>query len=372
MKSIGGYEESRKDDRRKKGRDKYESGRKYDDRRDEVKGRDKGGERRRDRDIMVFTPLNAPISKILHEIKRKPGFVRPARMKMPDYKKNGNKYCDYHQDKGHNTDECSHLKKLVKKMINDGELNQFVKDLRDKLAPREDKRKEPEEGERYRGEVKTISGGSTLGRDRKTTKERYAKQVYNLYQFQSAKQAMPIMFTEDDYEDVIWPHDHLIINPVIGQNKIWKVLVDGGSSLNILYHRTYNKMNLGGEQLDPCHEAPLYGFGNQPVPIEESPYNAILGRPALTSFQEVSLIPHLKLKFPTEHGIGEMRGDQKTIRITMLNDLEKDQEFEVTEGGKRKRAEGELGESRQTMNIELEKFGADLSSPIAEPAAEIE
>ncbi|KAK1351825.1 hypothetical protein POM88_053966 [Heracleum sosnowskyi] len=126
---------------------------------------------------------------------------------------------------------------------------------------------------------------------------------------------------------------------MIGQNKIWKVLVDGGSSVNILYHRTYSNMNLEGEQLDPCHEAPLYGFGNQPVPIKgtitlsvllgkapytiekqvklyvvrvESPYNAILGRPALTSFQTVSSIPHLKLKFPTEHGIGEMRGDQKT------------------------------------------------------------
>ncbi|KAK1390010.1 hypothetical protein POM88_018188 [Heracleum sosnowskyi] len=256
---------------------------------------------------------------------------------MPDYKKNGNKYCDYHQDKGHNTDECYHLKKLIEKMIKDGELNQFVKDLRDKLAPREDKRKEPKEGERYRGKLKTISGGSTLGRDSKTSKKRYAKQVYNLYQFQSAKQAMPIMFTEDDYEDVIWPHeDPLLINPVIGQNKIRKVLVDGGSSVNILYHQTYGKMNFGGEQLDLCHEAPIYGFGNQPVPIEgtitlsvllgkapytienlvkfyvvrvESPYNAILGRPALTSFQAVSSIPHLKLKFPTEHGIGEMRGD---------------------------------------------------------------
>lgn len=97
-------------------------------------------------------------------------------------------------------------------------------------------------------------------------------------------------------------------------------------------------MNLGGEQLEPCHEAPLYGFGNQPVPIEgtitlnnllrkapytvvkeakfyvvrvDSPYNGILGRPALSLFQAVSSIPHLKLKFPTKHGVGEMRGDQK-------------------------------------------------------------
>lgn len=41
--------------------------------------------------------------------------------------------------------------------------------------------------------------------------------------------------------------DPIIINP---ENKIWKVLVDGGCSVNILYHRTYNKMNLGGEKTE--------------------------------------------------------------------------------------------------------------------------
>ncbi|KAK1384010.1 hypothetical protein POM88_021745 [Heracleum sosnowskyi] len=177
MESIEGYKEARREDRGRKGYDRYDSGRRFDDRRDEAKGRDKAAERRRDRDGTAFTPLNAPISKILHEIKGKPGFVRPARMKMPDYKKNGNKYCDYHPDKGHNTDECYHLKKLIEKMIKEGELNKFVKDLRDKLSPKKDKRKEPEEVERYRGEVKTIFGGSTLGeiarRQRKGTQSRF-------------------------------------------------------------------------------------------------------------------------------------------------------------------------------------------------------
>lgn len=230
-----------------------------------------------------------------------------------------------------------------------------------------DRSREPEEKVQYRGEVKTISGGSTLDRNSKTAKKKYARQVYNLYQFSSAKQSMPIVFSEEDYEDVMWPHeDPLIINPAIAQNKIWKVLVDGGSSANILYHRTYTKMNLGGEQMEPCHEAPLYGFGNQPVPIEgtitlsvllgkapytvekqvkfyvvrvESPYNGILGRPALTAFQAVTSIPHLKLKFPAGQGVGEMRGDQKTARIIMLEDLDKDQEYEASEGSKRKRDE---------------------------------
>ncbi|XP_074342217.1 uncharacterized protein LOC141679683 [Apium graveolens] len=208
-------------------------------------------------------------------------------------------------------------------------------------------------------------------------------------------------FSIEDYEDVIRPHeDPLIINPIIGQNKIWKVMVDTGSSTNILFHKTYCKMNLAGEQLEPCNEAPLYAIGGHPIQFEgtitlpvllgkfqytvekqvtfyvvriESPYNAIFWRPFLSTFEAMESIPHLKLKFPTEKGVGEMRGDQKTARIIMLEDLEKDQEYEGPDGtGKRKRAEPEPSGSRETLNIELEKFGADLSSPIAEPAAETE
>ncbi|XP_074362478.1 uncharacterized protein LOC141702756 [Apium graveolens] len=345
MESIGGYKDSRRDDRSKRA-DRYEGSRSGSDRRDSKKeGRketDCGAERCRDRDSAVFTPLNAPISKILHEIKGKPGFVRPAKMKVPNHKKNPDKYCDYHRDKGRNTDECYHLKKLIKRMNKDGELNQLVRDLRDSLGLKENQEEEveadePERRDRIRGKVKTISGGSILDKDSKTAQKKYARQVYNLYQFGQAKPHMPMTFSTEDYEDVIRPHeDPLIINPIIGQNKIWKVMVDTGSSANILFHKTYCKMNLAGKQLEPCNEAPLYVIGGHPIQFEgtitlpvllgklsytveklvkfyvvriESPYNEICGRPFLSTFKAVESIPHLKLKFPTEKGVGEMRGD---------------------------------------------------------------
>ncbi|XP_074364053.1 uncharacterized protein LOC141704770 [Apium graveolens] len=167
---------------------------------------------------------------------------------------------------------------------------------------------------------------------------------------------MPMTFSTKDYEDVIRPHeDPLIINPLIGKNKIWKVLVDIGSLANILFHKTCCKMNLAGEQLEPCNEAPLYAFGGHPIQFEgkitlpiilgklpyivekpvklyvvriECPYNVILGRSFLSTFEAVESITHLKLKFPTEKGVGEMRGDHKTARIIMLEYLEKDQAYE--------------------------------------------
>ncbi|KAK3038382.1 hypothetical protein RJ639_030282 [Escallonia herrerae] len=88
-------------------------------------------------------------------------------------------------------------------------------------------------------------------------------------------------------------------------------------------------------------DTPLYGFSNHPVAAEgiialpvtigippaqanfmldfvvvkvPSAYNAILGRPALNQLQAVVSTYHLKMKFPTEHGIGEVKGDQTTAR----------------------------------------------------------
>ena len=41
-----------------------------------------------------------------------------------------------------------------------------------------------------------------------------------------------------------------------------------------------------------------------------STYNAILGRPTLNSWKAVTSTYHLIIKFPTDYGVGELRGDQ--------------------------------------------------------------
>ena len=41
-----------------------------------------------------------------------------------------------------------------------------------------------------------------------------------------------------------------------------------------------------------------------------SAYNVILGRPTLNSWKAVTSTYHLLIKFPTEYGVGEVRGDQ--------------------------------------------------------------
>ena len=53
-----------------------------------------------------------------------------------------------------------------------------------------------------------------------------------------------------------------------------------------------------------------------------SAYNAILGRLTLNSWKVVTSTYHLIIKFPTEYGVGEVRGDQVAAHecyIVILN-----------------------------------------------------
>ena len=53
-----------------------------------------------------------------------------------------------------------------------------------------------------------------------------------------------------------------------------------------------------------------------------SAYNGILGRPTLNSCKAATSTYHLMIKFPTEYGIGELRGDQVAARECYIAMLE--------------------------------------------------
>ena len=45
-----------------------------------------------------------------------------------------------------------------------------------------------------------------------------------------------------------------------------------------------------------------------------SAYNFLLGRPSQNALRAIGSSPHLKVKFPTPHRIGEVKGDQQVAR----------------------------------------------------------
>ena len=57
-----------------------------------------------------YMPLNVPLEQVFMQIKDDPSLKWPEKMKGDPNKRNRNKYCHFHRDHGHDTDECFDLK----------------------------------------------------------------------------------------------------------------------------------------------------------------------------------------------------------------------------------------------------------------------
>nr|GEW29556.1 reverse transcriptase domain-containing protein [Tanacetum cinerariifolium] len=57
-------------------------------------------------------------------------FQPPPPMVTPVEKRNGNKFCDFHNDKGHSTDECMQLKKQIEELVRAGKLSHLIKEIK--------------------------------------------------------------------------------------------------------------------------------------------------------------------------------------------------------------------------------------------------
>ena len=114
-------------------------------------------------------------------------------------------------------------------------------------------------------------------------------------------------------------------------------------------------MGIGRERLIPTN-APFIGFegtklfplgaiilsvmvGDYPQQITKdvtflmvdclSAYNAILGRPTLNSWKVVTSTYHLMIKFPTDYGVGELRGNQVAARECYVVMMEMDNHLQA-------------------------------------------
>ena len=60
-----------------------------------------------------------------------------------------------------------------------------------------------------------------------------------------------------------------------------------------------------------------------------SAYNAILGRPTLNSWKVVTSTYHLMIKFPTDYGVGELRGSQVAARECYVAMMEMEDQIQA-------------------------------------------
>ncbi|XP_077215945.1 uncharacterized protein LOC143850599 [Tasmannia lanceolata] len=97
-----------------------------------------------------------------------------------------------------------------------------------------------------------------------------------------------------------------------------RILVDTGSSVNVLHQNAFAEMGINNDRMEPVNWS-IFGFSGEEVKTfvvvhVPSAYNGIIGRPALNELGAVVSTAHLKIKFPTKHGVGEVISDQEKAR----------------------------------------------------------
>ena len=142
-----------------------------------------------------------------------------------------------------------------------------------------------------------------------------------------------IIFRESDTNLVHHPHcDALVITAMMANNNVHRILVDNGSSVDILYYQAFQKIGLKASDLKPSPN-PVHSFTGDsitpmgvislPMTVGEYPkkscvmldflvidqpsaLNVVLGRPSLKALKAITSIYHLLMEFPTLNGIGKL------------------------------------------------------------------
>uniref|UniRef100_A0A2N9HZF6 Uncharacterized protein n=1 Tax=Fagus sylvatica TaxID=28930 RepID=A0A2N9HZF6_FAGSY len=352
-----------------------------------------------------FTPLNTPIDKLLLQIQDDPSLRWPGKIRSDPNNRPKNLYCRFHRDHGHLTEDCVALKEQVETLIRQGKLQKYVSRPTNARPAKPPVQREQAEPNRLGpvGEIRTIIGGPASGGTSRASRRAYARQVHNIMVVQRPPKNVRlddqiISFSEEDARGTHQPHDDaLVITVNIAGFTTRRVMVDNGSSADILYLPAYQQMQIDKDKLRPM-DAPLVGFtgdkvcpvgivtlpitvGTHPKTVSKtvdflvvncpSAYNAIIGRPTLNRIRAVTSTYHLLLKFPTEHGIGEVRGDQVAAKECYLASLEsggqnqtmtiEEQKILVKPSGELDTIELEDGRPERTT-----KIGADLPPKMKE------
>ncbi|XP_024010470.1 uncharacterized protein LOC112085483 [Eutrema salsugineum] len=275
-------------------------------------------------------------------------------------------FYEYHQTYGHPTAKCRTLEaKLAAKMAA-GELLNAV-NLKD-IVPNEpkegtepsgtaepanpprrgdntkrDMRGEPEEQPEPRQRINMIMGGSQYYQDTVSSMKAYQRRAEAKENWTEPTDILNtvISFAEEETAGIDRLHnDPLVIELMIRDHDVTRVLIYNGSSVDVIFRETVRMMGIDLSEVTAIPK-PLTGFSGETMMtmgtiklpmvaggvtsivefcVTDDPaiYNVIMGTPWINAMRAVPSTYHLCLKFPTPAGIKIIWGNQKESRMCCL------------------------------------------------------
>ena len=276
-------------------------------------------------------------------------------MKSDPTTRDNSKYCEFHRYYGHRTDYCIQLKREIEYLIRRRYLRRFISPENQALNQAQNQalpqqpppRQTTNQNQQPLGEIQVISGGFAGGGESSSARKAHLRSIRSteIAKIQAVSKLpqldTSITFSDTDLEGCQHPHDDPLVVRAVGANKtVYRVLIDNGSSADIIFTSAFDKMGIEKEKLEPANTH-LRGFSGEKVlplgsiqlvlTLGDSPcqatttarflivdapsaYNMLLGRPSLNAIKAIPSAYHMMIKFPTVNIVGMVRGDQRVAR----------------------------------------------------------
>ncbi|KAL2526786.1 Ribonuclease H [Abeliophyllum distichum] len=228
------------------------------------------------------TPLLTSRANILMEIRNMKELVWPKKMWAPPHRRDETKYCKFHRDHGHDTEDCQQLKEEIERLIKRGQLSKFV-------------------------------GGIAVGGDSNSTQKSYARGNRSTSMDFDVKR---VLVDNGSAADVMsWK---VFLGLKISPNKIKPVTtpLHGFGGATVIPEGTIELLVTLGTY--PASVVIMTSFLLVKAPMA---YNTIYGRPLLNTARAVVSTYHQVMKFPTSRRVGCVRGDQQASRRCYLDSI---------------------------------------------------
>ncbi|XP_027932759.1 uncharacterized protein LOC114188367 [Vigna unguiculata] len=239
-----------------------------------------------------------------------------------------NAWCKFHQAGGHDTNSCYALNNQLSVLADKGIMGKYIKAYVDVQPSRTHSATDLHETP-VLGDFNTIVGGFAGGGQTSSARKRYVRSVMTTAKIERPKKVPDIVFSSEDLKGVV-PHedDPIVLSVIMMGRNVHRVLIDQGSSADVMFWNTFVGLQIPIYQLRPF-DGVLVGFSGDQVEVKgyvdlrttfrekedaktifihyivvnaPSSYNLLLGRPSINKLGAVISTVHLKMKFPTNDG----------------------------------------------------------------------
>ncbi|XP_073153296.1 uncharacterized protein [Henckelia pumila] len=237
-----------------------------------------------------FTPLRMGKTQTMRICEEKRLLQRPPWSEQGPRRPKSDKYCDFHNKYGHNTNDCRQLEQEIERIIQQDPgmkdrlarqkggypSNKRIHEGPDHYASRP--RPGPPQGNFQRpnqnqpgnnqgpppptkGVINMISGGPTDGDSNRARKTSSRKLSNMEIADQVVRTGLTLSFGPDDLKVLsdTTHNDALVIRALVANYDVARIFVDSGSSVNLLFQETINQMDLGEYKVELVVTS-LFGF----------------------------------------------------------------------------------------------------------------